>query len=180
LPFADDSFHATVSGLVLNFVPDPAAAVAEMARVTRGGGTVAAYVWDYAAGMGMLRHFWDAARVVDPRAAELDEGQRFALCSPEALGALWRRAGLDPVSVDALDVPTEFAGFDDYWGPFLGGQGPAPGYLMSLPHARRDGIERELRAQLPLQTDGRIVLGARAWAVRGRTPNGGVALTDAD
>jgi hypothetical protein len=87
-----------------------------MSRVTRSGGTVAAYVWDYAAGMGMLRQFWDAARAVDPRAAEMDEGQRFALCRPQALGALWRRAGLDPVSVDALDVPTEFAGFDDYWG----------------------------------------------------------------
>jgi SAM-dependent methyltransferase len=121
-----------VSGLVLNFVPDPALAAREMTRVARPGGRVAAYVWDYAGRMELIRHFWDAAAALDPAAAELDEGRRFGLCQPEPLGRLFRDAGLADVGVRPIEVATRFRDFDDYWDPFLGGQGPAPGYAMSL------------------------------------------------
>ncbi|SEG88567.1 Methyltransferase domain-containing protein [Nonomuraea solani] len=166
LPLPDHGFDAVVSGLTLNFVPEPARAAAELARVAVPGGTVAAYVWDYAAGMEMMRYFWDAATALDPAAAELDEGRRFPLCAPENLRALWTDAGLDAVAVQPIDTATTFADFDDYWRPFLGGQGPAPAYTMSLSEDHRDSLRELLRARLP---GGVIALTARAWAVRGRT-----------
>lgn len=126
-----------VSGLVLNFLPSPERAVAEMVRVTRPGGVVAAYVWDYAGRMGLIRHFWDGAVALDPGARERDEGRRFPLCDPDRLDALFRTAGLGLVASRAIDVPTAFRDFDDYWQPFLGGQGPAPGYAMGLDEGRR-------------------------------------------
>ena len=168
LPLPAGHADVTVSGLALNFVPDPGRAVAEFARVTAAGGVVAAYVWDYAEGMGLMRAFWDAAVALDPAAAALDEGQRFPLCRPEPLARLWASAGLDDVTVRPLDVPTVFTGFDDYWRPFLGGQGPAPGYAMSLSEERRLALRELLRSRLP---DGTIALTARAWAVRGTVPS---------
>jgi SAM-dependent methyltransferase len=170
LPLSDGRFEAVVSGLALNFVPDPGRAVAEFARVARPDAVVAGYVWDYAEGMAMMRHFWDCAAEVDSAAADLDEGRRFSLCQEEPLRALWAGAGLDRVSVQAIDVPTVFADFDDYWRPFLGGQGAAPAYLMSLDAGDRDTIHDLLRARLPFAADGSIQLSARAWAVRGTVP----------
>jgi SAM-dependent methyltransferase len=126
LPFADGTFDAVVSGLVLNFVPEPARAAAEMARVARPGGRVAAYVWDYAEGMQLIRRFWDAAVALDEAAAVLDEGLRFSLCRPEGLRALLQGAGLAAVEVHGIDVPTVFRDFEDLWSGFAGGQGPAP------------------------------------------------------
>jgi SAM-dependent methyltransferase len=167
LPLDAASADAAVSGLVLNFVPDPARAAREMARVVRPGGVVAAYVWDYADRMDLMRRFWDAAAALDPKAAELDEGRRFPLCRPEPLAALFAGAGLRDVSVRAIDVATRFANFDDYWAPFLGGQGPAPGYALSLDEVRREALRERLRATLPTAPDGSIDLVARAWAVRG-------------
>ena len=168
LPFSAEAFDGVVSGLVLNFVPDPAAAVAEMARVTRHSGTVAAYVWDYSGGMELMRRFWDAAVALDPAARDLDEGWRFgAFCQPERLVGLFRDAGLLRVETCAVDVPTLFRDFDDYWTPFLGGQGPAPGYAMALSEDRRAALRDRIRADLPIAADGSIPLIARAWAVRG-------------
>ncbi len=167
LPYDAGSFDAAVSGLVLNFIPRPDEALAEMARVVAAGGTVAVYVWDYAGEMQFMRHFWDAAVALDPAAQALDEGVRFPLCQPEALQALFRDAGLANVAVRAIDAPTVFRDFDDYWGPFLGGQGPAPGYVASLDDARRVALRERLRAALPHAADGSIPLIARAWAVRG-------------
>ncbi|HCT76115.1 MAG TPA: SAM-dependent methyltransferase, partial [Micromonosporaceae bacterium] len=161
------SFDAVVSGLALNFVPDPRRAAAEIARVAASGGVAAAYVWDYAEGMAMMRYFWEAATALDPAAAELDEGRRFPLCRPQPLSRLWADAGLDKVTTQALEVPTVFADFDDYWRPFLGGQGPAPGYAMSLTEEHRRALRDLLRARLPSNPDGSIPLIARAWAVRG-------------
>lgn len=167
LPVASGRFDAAVSGLVLNFVPDPARMVAEMARATAPGGTVALYVWDYAAGMELMRHFWSAATALDPAAVNLDEATRFPICAPKPLQALFDAAGLAKVETRAIDVPTVFRDFDDYWAPFLGGQGPAPGYAMSLPEDRLVALRERLRATLPTAPDGSISLSARAWAVRG-------------
>ncbi len=167
LPLAARSFDAAVSGLAVNFVPEPHRAVAELGRVSKRGGVVAAYVWDYAEGMEMMRYFWDAAAAVDPGATALDEGSRFPLCRPEPLGRLWADARLEDVQVEAVDVPTVFADFDDYWKPFLGGQGPAPGYAMSLTEERREALRELLRHRLPVDPGGSISLTARAWAVRG-------------
>jgi SAM-dependent methyltransferase len=169
LPFADAAFDATVSGLVLNFVPQPDRGLAELARVTRPGGTVAAYVWDYAGQMQLMRHFWDAAVALDPAATELDEGRRFPLCHPAALERLFHQAGLQDVAVRPIDVPTLFRSFDDYWSPFLGGQGPAPSYAMSLDEPRRAALRERLRTTLPTSADGSIPLLARAWAACGQT-----------
>ena len=167
LPLPGGRFDAVVSGLALNFVPEPAAAAAELARVAVPGAVVAAYVWDYAGGMAMLRYFWDAAAALDRAVARWDEGSRFAICRPEPLRELWTGAGLAGVTVGPVEVPTVFADFDDYWNPFLGGQGPAPGYVASLDGSARDDLRGLLRSRLPIRPDGSIPLTARAWAVRG-------------
>lgn len=167
LQAASATFNAVVSGLVLNFVPEPERALSEMTRVVRPGGVVAAYVWDYAEGMQMMRHFWDAAVALDPRAREMDEGRRFPLCRPESLTDLFRTPGLAEVEARAIDVPTVFGDFDDYWSPFQGGQGPAPGYAMSLSEERRAALRERVQASLPTNAKGEHHLIARAWAVRG-------------
>ncbi|QYN18332.1 class I SAM-dependent methyltransferase [Amycolatopsis sp. DSM 110486] len=171
LPVAGDAFDAAVSGLALNFVPDPHRAVAEWVRAVKPGGVVAAYVWDYAEGMELMRWFWDAAAELDPVVADLDEGRRFPLCRPDPLSRLWTDAGLAGVVVRAVGVRTAFAGFDDYWLPFLGGQGPAPAYAVRLPEHHRRALRDLLRARLPIAADGTITLTARAWAVRGSVPH---------
>lgn len=169
LPDAAHAYHAAVSGLVLNFVPDPGRALAEMRRVVLPGGAVGVYVWDYAGEMQLMRVFWDAAVELDPSAGELDEGRRFGVCRPEPLRDLFESAGLEEVEVRAIDVPTRFRDFEDFWEPFLGGQGPAPGYAASLDEERRGALRELIRGRLPFGPDGSIGLTARAWAARGRT-----------
>ncbi|HEU4324132.1 MAG TPA: class I SAM-dependent methyltransferase [Roseiflexaceae bacterium] len=166
LPWTSGQCDITVSGLMLNFVPDAAAALREMARVTRPGGRIALYVWDYQDGMEMMRCFWDAAAAVDQRAAALDEGGRFPLCRPEPLRALFEAVGLRAVAVRPIDIPTVFPDFDAYWTPFLGGQGAAPAYLASLDPQTREQVRAGLRARLGT-ADGSIALTARAWAAQG-------------
>ncbi len=168
LPLAEAAFDVAVSGLILNFIPHPARAVAEMARVTRAGGTLAGYVWDYAGRMEMMRYFWDAAVALEAGARELDEGNRFAICRPERLKELFLAAGLHDVETRAIDIRTRFRDFDDYWSPFLGGQAPAPGYAMSLSQERRAALRERIKEAVPIAGDGSIDLIARAWAVRGR------------
>ncbi len=167
IPLASGSVDVVVSGLVLNFIPEPEAALSEMARVVRAGGTIAAYVWDYAGRMELMRLFWDAAVALDPEAASLDEGVRFPLCRAETLAALFAGAGLRRVQTAAIDIGTRFADFEDYWRPFLGGQGPAPSYALSLDEAARGRLRERIRSQLRAQADGSIALTARAWAVKG-------------
>jgi SAM-dependent methyltransferase len=166
LPSRDAAFDVTVSGLVLNFVPSPVAMLTDMRRVTVAGGIVAVYVWDYAQDMQLMRHFWDAAVELDPAVADQDEGRRFPICRPEPLAELCETAGLAVVDVRGIDVPTVFRDFDDYWTPFLGGQGPAPGYCMSLDDDRRAALREAIRARLPFAEDGAIPLVARAWAAK--------------
>jgi SAM-dependent methyltransferase len=170
LPFADNALDAAVSGLVLNFVPDKEKAAREMARVVRPGGIAAVYVWDYAGEMQMMRVFWDAAAQLDPAASALDEGARFSICRPEALAGLFGSVGMRDVEARAIDVPTRFRDFDDYWTPFLMGDAPAPGYNMSLSEERRAALRELVRSKLDIATDGSIDLIARAWAVKGVAP----------
>jgi SAM-dependent methyltransferase len=170
LPYAKPEFDAAVSGLVLNFVPAQARAVAEMRRAVHSEGTVGVYVWDYADEMQLMRYFWDAAVALDPSARDLDEGRRFPICKPEPLATLFRQVGLREVETRAIDVLTVFPDFDDYWRPFLGGQGPAPGYCVSLPEDGRAALREQIRARLPIRPDGSIHLIARAWAIKARVP----------
>lgn len=167
LTFESGIYDAVVSSLMLNFIPQPERAVAEMTRIVREGGVVAAYLWDYAGKMQLLRHFWNAATALDPYAYDLDEGRRFPICQPKPLGQLFEAAGLHNVEVRPIDIPTDFQDFDDYWAPFLGGQGPAPVYLASLGEEHRIALQERLRASLPFALDGSIPLVARVWAVKG-------------
>ena len=167
LPWRSAAWDVTVSGLVLNFVRDHAAMVREMARVTRPGGMVAAYVWDYGGEMQMMRHFWDAAVTVSPNDAKLDQAERFPLCRPGPLQALFEQTLLEAVTVRAIQIPTVFESFDDYWTPFLGKTGAAPTYLASVDDDVRERIRQCLESRLVPTPAGRIELTAQAWAVRG-------------
>ncbi len=167
LPVETGTWDVAVSGLVLNFVPEHHRAVEEMARAVRPGGIVAAYVWDYADKMQLMRHFWNAVVALDPQALHLDEGRRFPLCSPPALTALFQAASLKNVETRAIDIATDFKDFEDFWSPFLGGQGPAPSYVASLTEEHRASLRERIRSGLPFAPDGSIPLVARAWAVRG-------------
>jgi SAM-dependent methyltransferase len=192
LPVEDASFDVAAAGLVINFVPSPATALAEFKRAVRPGGMVGCYVWDYAEGMRMVRVFFDAAIALEekqvassaegllairgglktapnPSAKEADEGRRFELCNPTALTKLFSEAGLQGVETRALEFTMQFRDFNDYWDPFKGGVGPAPAYLASLPPERQLELEREVQNRLPINSDGSIQLGARAWAVKGET-----------
>ena len=167
LPTRDGGFDLAVSALVLNFVPAPLEVLAALRQRLRPGGTVAACVWDYAEGMEFLRIFWDEAVALDPRAAALDEGRRFPLGALPPLVALLETAGLTQVGSGAVEIETPFAGFDDYWEPFLRGTGPAPAFVASLETAARDELRDRLRRRLTPESTGEIRLRARAWSVRG-------------
>ena len=166
LPLPDASVDQVISGLVLNFVPDVTAALGEVRRVLVPGGQATAYVWDYADRMQMLRIFWDAAIAEDPAAEELDEGPRFPICRSGGLEAVFEAAGFDVVDARPVEVAMDFRDFDDYWTPFLGGQGPAPTYVATLPGGTREGLRARLHATLPTEEDGSIHLRSTAWAVR--------------
>jgi SAM-dependent methyltransferase len=160
------SFDVAVSGLVLNFVPDRIAALREMKRLTRPGGTVAFYVWDYpGGGVEFMRAFWTAAVALDPNAGDLTEDKRFPFCTEEGLHDLARDAGLEEPTVTRLEASSKFSDFEDYWHPFTLGAGPAPGYCISLSAEARERLRGRLSETLPRQPDGSIPLTIRAWAV---------------
>jgi SAM-dependent methyltransferase len=167
IPYDDRTFCAAVSGLVLNFVADPRQATAQMRRVVRCGGHVAAYVWDYAGHMQIMRYFFDAATELDARARQFDDGVKAPICRPGALAALFKDAGLTAVEVQAVDIPAAFASFDDYWTPFLGATGSAPKYCAGLTADARAELRERIRGRLPTGPDGEILLAVRAWAVKG-------------
>ena len=163
-------FDRTLSLLVVNFIPDARKALAEMRRVTKTKGTVAAAVWDYGEDMEMLRAFWDEAVALTPASVAKDE-RHMPFCRRGDLSALWREQGLQDVVEDGLTIETRFESFDDFWTPFLEKQGPAGVYAASLSAADREALRLRLRRRL-LATglDAAIVMHARAWAVRGIIP----------
>ena len=173
LPFADAAFDAVLSQLVVNFLADAPAGVAEMRRVARPGAVVAACVWDYAEGMTLLRHFWDAALAIDPDgAAARDEGRVMPYCGPGELAALWAGAGLRDVAEHTLEASAHYPDFDALWEPFPLGVAPSGAYVAALPPERRDALREALRAGLG-DPRGAFTLPARAWCVTGRAPGAG-------
>jgi len=167
LQFGEAMFDATLSLLILNFVPDPEKALNEMARVTRSGGTIAAAVWDYGGEMEMLRAFWDEAIALTSDADAKDE-RHMRFSRKGDLAELWRTQHLKDVFETALIIETPFVSFDDYWSPFLAQQGPAGAHVATLsPHHREQLRLRLRRRLLGDRPDGPVMLRARAWAVRG-------------
>ena len=166
----DASFDKAMSLLVMNFVPDHEKAIAEMRRVTRPGGAVSACVWDYNAGMEMLRFFWDEVVALDPAMEPKDE-RHMKLSREGQLGALWRKAGLADVQEGSLTIEQRYSSFGDYWAPFLKGAGPGGAYVVSLTDERRRQLETRLQMRLlGDRPDGAFTLKARAWCVRGNVP----------
>jgi len=161
------SIDALVSGLMINFIPEPLMAINEMIRVTKRGGIIGGFVWDYADGMQFLRYFWDAASVVASNAVDYDEGSRFPICKKGQLEKMFRLAGMKQIEGTAIEIKTEFKDFNDYWQPFLGHVGAAPVYLNRLSEIDRHKLRDVLQNSLPINQNGSISLSARAWAVKG-------------
>jgi len=167
LPFGDGTIDVVYSQLVVNFMTEAAAGIAEMARVARR--TVSSCVWDYAGGMTMLRVFWDAALELDPDAP--DEGRTMRYCTPGEPSALWQRAGLRDIEVGELLVEASYDDFDDYWSPLPSGIGPSGTYCASLDHERRAALREACFRRLGSPA-GAFALTARSWFVRGAKPEG--------
>lgn len=170
LPYAPGSFDHALSMLVLMFIPDPEKAAAEMCRVTRPGGTVAACTWDRV-GLEMTALFWEEALKLDSEAETRAERPR-RLNQLGQLGALWRATGLQNVEETTLEISTDFGSFEDYWRPFLRGVGPHGVYVTDLAPQRRDTLRNAIRKRLlGERPDGPFSLGAKALAVRGSVPH---------
>ncbi len=171
LRFADASFDAALSLLVFNFIPDSKKALMELHRVTKPGGKISAAVWDYGAGMRMLRTFWDAAVRTDRWAEDLDE-KHMPLCRAGELSALWRQVGFENVREQSIDIRMRFESFRDYWDPFLLGQGPAGSYVRRLERDKLQALRNDVQRLLSLSAeDTPFVLPARLWSVRGIVPS---------
>jgi SAM-dependent methyltransferase len=161
LPFPADAFDATLAQLVVHFMSDPAAGVAEMRRVTRPDGVVAACVWDHAGGQGPLSPLWDTARDLDP---DVQDESRLVGATEGDLTRLFESAGLRDVEETALHVSLEHPSFEEWWEPFSFGVGPAGAYVAGLDPERRAQLRERCRAALP---DAPFMLSARAWTARG-------------
>jgi ubiquinone/menaquinone biosynthesis C-methylase UbiE len=172
LPFRDDVFDSSMALLVLHFVPQPDRAIAEMRRVTRPGGAVAAAVWDSSGGVVINRLFCDTAAALDPRGEEFRQTNSSRPMTHEGeLEESWRQAGLHDVEASTLTVRMQFEAFEDYWGPYAGQDGPYAAYVASLEvAAQRDLAVAVRRAYLSGRPDGPRSFTASAWAVRGRVP----------
>lgn len=168
LPFAAGTFDAAASLLVFNFIPDRLKALSEAQRVTRPRGQISAAVWDYGDGMRMLRIFWDAAVALDPSAERRDE-KHMPLCRKGELSELWLRGRLQKVDESPLEITMRFENFEDFWSPFLLGQGPAGTFVKRLSKARTTALREEVRRRLG-NPRASFSLPARMWVVRGEKP----------
>ena len=167
IPFADGVVDSALAQLVLHFVEDAPRAAGEFRRVLRPGGVIAACVWDFAEGMQMLRHFWDAALAVDPEAP--DEAQTLRFGREGEIPDLLVSAGFEDVVETTLDVGVTYSGFDELWSGFLAGIGPAGSYCVGLSEERRSAVRSGVFQRLGSPT-GEFVLTARARSARGRAP----------
>lgn len=164
LPFADDAFDVALAQLVVHFMTDPVRGLAQMARVTRPGGVVAACVWDHHGDRGPLSGFWQAVHELDPDAP----GESLLPGTREGeLGELLDAAGLRHVETDALTVRIHCRDFDDWWEPFTLGVGPAGSYVAGLDPETRAELERLYESRLPR---GPFDVVATAWAARALAP----------
>ena len=161
LPFADNAFDAALAQLVVHFMSDPVAGLGEMARVVRRDGVVAACVWDHAGEQGPLSAFWQAARELDP---EVTDESHLAGAREGHLAELFVNAGLRGVEATALVATVAHASFEDWWGPFTLGVGPAGAYAVGLEADRRVELRERCRELLPTAP---FELAARAWTARG-------------
>jgi len=159
LPFGDDSFGAAYAQLVVHFMTDPVAGLAEMGRVVRRQGTVAACVWDFADG-SPLGPFWDAARAADPAAPA--ETRRPGTARGE-LGRFAAEAGLDEIVEGSIEVTVPMGSFEEWWEPFTLGVGPSGDYVAGLSPDARAALRDSCRERLP---EPPFDVVARAWAVR--------------
>ncbi len=161
LPFPDEAFDAALAQLVVHFMSDPASGVAEMRRVTRRDGVVAACVWDHAGGQGPLSPLWEAARELDPEA----EDESLLAGSREGdLARLFESAGLRECDETTFAVSVEHPSFEEWWEPFTFGVGPAGAYVAGLEPERREELRERCRSALP---EAPFVLTAWAWTARG-------------
>ena len=163
LPFPDDAFDASLAQLVVHFMSDPVRGLAEMRRVTRDGGAVAASVWDLAGGRAPLSLFWRAAHDLD---MDVADESRMSGAREGHLVELFKTAGLHDVRDTVFTVRTEHQSFEEWWEPYTRGVGPAGAYVAALDEERRNLLRERCRALLP---DGPFTLTAHAWAASGRT-----------
>ena len=161
LPFADRAFDAALAQLVVHFMSDPVAGLAEMARVTRQGGVVAACVWDHGGGRGPLSVFWQAARQLDP---EVHDESALAGARQGHLSELFEAAGLRDIEETTVSSSLEHPSFEDWWEPFTLGVGPAGAYAAGLEEERQAELREKCRSMLPAAP---FAVTARAWAARG-------------
>jgi len=161
LPFPDAAFDAALAQLVVHFMQDPVAGLAEMGRVTRRDGIVAACVWDHGGGEGPLRIFWDVARSLDPK---IDDESHLPGARKGHLAELFKAAGLREVESAALSVSLEHPTFDAWWEPFTRGVGPAGAYLASLDANQGIRLREDCRRRVPSEP---FTVTAVAWVARG-------------
>jgi ubiquinone/menaquinone biosynthesis C-methylase UbiE len=164
LPFADNSFDAAAMALVITFIPDPAKAVAEMARVVRPGGFIATYMWDIAGGGLPLAPVGRAFKAMGKDYARVSE----TASNRDAMQAFWHGAGLQAIETRVIRIPVNFSSFDDFCESNLVPIGPAGQVLSKMSATEMTQFKELLRRQLPIAADGSIAYEAFANAVKGR------------
>jgi SAM-dependent methyltransferase len=165
------AYWLVVSGLVVNFVDSPGKMLREMRRLGRSGAVLGLYIWDFADGMEPIRKFWDAAHICEaPNVREFDAGIRFPICQPDNLLQSVTNAGWLEPRVAPIEIDARFENFDDYWAPFLSGQGTGPAFAVSLTDEKREEVRRTLMSLVTASPDKPFALRTRAWAAKGITP----------